>query len=283
MSPGAASVAVVTDSTCDIPEDIADALHIRIVSALLTLEDRTYEDGRGLSRAEFYARMPSLPRPAQTAAPSPMAFASAYESALTSGAEHVVSIHVSSHLSGIFNAATQAAKGFGERVLALDGEHVSMALGFQAILAAEAALEGAALSAVVRVAEQARRRARLIALIDTLEYLKRSGRVTWLRAGLGDLLRVKLLVSVVDGWVKRIDMVRTRSRALGRLRSIADAWGRIDRLAVLHSGAAEAAREFAEQVRGLTDRPMILAEVTPIIGAHIGPGCLGLAAQLAPI
>jgi len=283
VSSNSPSIAVVTDSTCDIPQDIADALHIRIVSALLTLDDQTYEDGTGLSRAEFYTRMPSLPKPAQTAAPSPLAFESAYESALASGAGHVVSIHVSSHLSGIFNAATQAAKCFGERVLALDGEHVSMALGFQAILAAEAALEGAALSAVLRVAEEARRRARLIALIDTLEYLKRSGRVTWLRAGIGDLLRVKLLVSVVNGWVKRIDMVRTKTRALERLQSIAGSWGRIDRLAVLHSGAPDAAHAYAEQVRSLSDHPLILTEVTPVIGAHIGPGCLGLAALLAPV
>jgi DegV family protein with EDD domain len=283
VSPNSPSVAIVTDSTCDIPEDMADALHIRIVRSLLTLDDQTYEDGSGLSRAEFYTRVPSLPRPARTASPSPAAFEAAYESALSSGAQNVVSIHVSSHLSGIFNAATQAAKGFGERVLAFDGEHVSMALGFQAILAAEAALEGATLGAVMRVAEEARRRARLIALIDTLEYLKRSGRVTWLRAGIGDLLRVKLLVSVVHGWVKRIGMVRTKTRALERLQSIAGSWGRIDRLAVLHSGAPEAAHLYAEQVRSLSDRPLILAEVTPVIGAHIGPGCLGLAALLATI
>jgi DegV family protein with EDD domain len=277
------AVAIVTDSTCDIPQDIADSLRIRVVRALLTMDEMTYQDGVGLSRTEFYARMPSLAKPAQTAAPSPAVFESAYESAFLAGATNVVSIHVSSHLSGIFNAATQAAKGFGERVLALDSEQVSMALGFQAIRMAEAALAGAALSAVVHVAEEARRRARLIALIDTLEYLKRSGRVTWLRAGIGDFLRVKLLVTVVNGWVKRLDMVRTKTRALEKLQSIARSWGRIDRMAVLHSGAPEAAQVYAEQVRGLADQPMILSEVTPVIGAHIGPGCLGLAALLGPV
>jgi DegV family protein with EDD domain len=276
-------VAVVTDSTSDIPDHIAEALQIRIVPALVTVDDRTYIDGSGLSRSEFYARMPSLPRPALTAAPSPAAFEAVYDSALVSGAQQVISIHVSSRLSGIFNTASQAAKGFGERVMALDGGHVSMALGFQAIVAAEAALKGAAVNAVVRVAEEARRRARLIALIDTLEYLRRSGRVTWLRAGIGDLLRVRLIVSVVDGVVKRLEMVRTKGRALSRLGSIADSWGAIERLAVLHSGAVQDAAAIAGRMRDVGCNSLILAEVTPVIGAHIGPGCLGLAALLATV
>jgi DegV family protein with EDD domain len=268
----------VTDSTCDIPEDTAQALNIRIVPALLTLDDSTYQDGPGLSRSEFYGRIPFLAKPVITAAPSPLAFEAAYESALASGADGVVSIHASSRLSGIFNAATQGAREFGGRVHALDGEHVSMALGYQVIEAAEAALKGATLGAVMHIAEEARRRARLVALIDTLEYLKRSGRVTWLRASVGDLLRVKLLVSVVDGLVKRIDLIRTKSRAVDRLRSIAHSWGRIDRLAVLHSAAPEVAHALADRLESLTSRPLIVTEVTPVIGAHVGPGCVGLAA-----
>lgn len=283
MSSTRPTVAIVTDSTCDIPGETAEILQIRVVPALLTFEGRTYQDETEISRSDFYRRMPTLAKPATTAAPSPLAFEQAYDSALTAGAGHVVSIHVSSRLSGIFNAATQAAKSFGERVWTLDGEHVSMALGFQAIVAAEAALQGAALGAVVSIADQARRRSRLVALIDTLEYLKRSGRVTWLRAGIGDLLRVKLLVSVVDGWVKRTDMLRTKSRALDRLTSIAHSWGRIERLAVLHSGALEDARAFARRLSGLAPHPLLISEVTPIIGAHVGPGCLGLAAMLASV
>lgn len=282
MSPVPPTVAVVTDSTCDIPGDTAEALNIRVVPALLTLEGRTYEDGPGISRSDFYKRMPSLSKPALTAAPSPLAFEAVFQSALDSGTQHIVSIHASGRLSGIFNAATQAAKGFGGRVKTLDGEHVSMALGFQAILAAEAALSGASTAEVIRVAEEARRRSRLVAMIDTLGYLKRSGRVTWLRAGIGDLLRVRLLVSVVDGLVRRVDLIRTKTRALERLKSIARSWGRIDRLAVLHSAAVEEARALADQMRSCSSQPLIVTEATPIIGAHVGPGCLGLAAVLGP-
>lgn len=283
MSSTTSAVAIVTDSTCDIPHDLADALRIRVVPALLTLEGETYKDGQGISRPEFYKRLPSLAEPAMTAAPSPMAFEAVYESALTSGAEHIVSIHVSSRLSGIFSSASQAAKSFGDRVRALDSRHVSMALGFQTILAAEASLEGAALDAVLRVADQAKQRARLIAFIDTLEYLKRSGRVTGLRAGLGDLLKVKLLIMVVEGLVERIDQIRTRSRALDKLVSIARSWGRLERLAVLHSGVPQEARAFTQQLGGFSSHPPIVTEVTPVIGAHVGPGSLGLAALLSQV
>lgn len=282
MKPSAGTVAVVTDSTCDIPYETAEALKIGVVPALLTLDGSTYKDGPEISRSEFYRRIPELSRPALTASPSPAAFEAAYELALASGAQQVVSIHASSRLSGIFNAASQGAKPFGDRVKAFDGEHVSMALGFQAILAAEAAQRGAAAAEVMRVAEGARERARLIAVIDTLEYLKRSGRVSWLRAGIGDLLRVKLLLSVVGGLVKRIDLIRTKTRALENLKAIARSWGRIDRLAVLHSSALEEAYVLAEQMDDLSPQPLIITEVTPVIGAHVGPGCLGLAALLGP-
>jgi len=281
VSSGSPAVAIVTDSTCDIPPAIAESLGIRVVPALLTLDGTTFEDGLGLTRSEFYRRLPSLARPAQTASPSPHAFQSTYDSAFSAGAQSVVSIHASSRLSGIFNAASHAAKAFGDRVVALDGQHVSMALGFQAVVAAEAPRDGAPFEAVVRLAEKAREAVRLVAMIDTLEYLKRSGRVTWVRAGLGDLLRVKLLIAVVDGLVKRIDHIRTKARALERLHSIARSWGASDRLAILHSGVPQEAQALGERLRELTPLPPVFADVTPLIGAHVGPGSLGLAALLA--
>ena len=281
MSSGSPAVAIVTDSTCDIPPAIAESLGIRVVPALLTLDGTTFEDGLGLTRSEFYRRLPSLARPAQTASPSPHAFQSTYDSAFSAGAQSVVSIHASSRLSGIFNAASHAAKAFGDRVVALDGQHVSMAPGFQAVVAAEAPRDGAPFEAVVRLAEKAREAVRLVAMIDTLEYLKRSGRVTWVRAGLGDLLRVKLLIAVVDGLVKRIDHIRTKARALERLDSIARSWGASDRLARLHSGVPQEAQALGERLRELTPLPPVFADVTPLIGAHVGPGSLGLTALLA--
>lgn len=283
MSPITTSVATVTDSTCDIPHNTADLLRIRVVPTLLTLEGKTYEDGHRFSRSVFSHRMPCLTRPAMTAAVSSKAFESAYESALASGVHNAVSIHVSSRLSGIFDAATQAAESSGERVKPLDGGHIFMALGFQAILAAEAALEGAALDTMIRILDQARQRVRRIALIDTLEYLKRSGRVTWLRASIGDLLRVRLLVSIIDGLGRRIDKIRTKCRGLERLMTLARSWGRLERLAVLHSGVPDDARAFAEQLGNFTSHPLIVIEVTPVIGARVGPARLGLAARLGQV
>jgi fatty acid-binding protein DegV len=115
-------------------------------------------------------------------------------------------------------------------------------------------------------------------MIDTLVYLRRSGRVGWIRAGIGELLRVKLLIRVADGVVQRIGEVRTKHKALDQLLGIAESWSPLDRLAVLHSGVPEEAATFAERVRHLSDRTPLIVDVTTAIGTHVGPGSIGLAA-----
>lgn len=270
--------AIVTDSTSDLPAQEAERLAVAVIPALVTLEGQTYQDGAGLSRAEFYRRLPGLREPATTAAPAPGVFAEAYEALLHAGAQAVLSLHLSQKLSGLLDIARQAAAAFGERVQAFDSQQVSMGLGFQAAEAARAARGGAPLKAVIAAARSARDRARTIAMIDTLEYLRRSGRVGWIRAGLGEVLRVKLLVAVVDGAVQRLDEVRTRRRALVELEAHARAWGPLERLAVLHSAIPAQAAAFAARVRDVCPDPPLVVDVTTVIGTHVGPGSLGLAA-----
>jgi DegV family protein with EDD domain len=273
------SVAVITDSTSDLPIDQVEANRIQVVPALLTLDGRDYLDGQQLSRAEFYSRLPALLQPATTAAPPPSAFEAAFERALSAGYSHIFSIHISSKLSSILDGAKAAARAFGDRITTFDSLNVSMGLGFQALAAARASREGAGIDQILESALSVRGRARTLALINTLEYLKRSGRVAWLRAGFGDLLRIKLLVSVVDGTVQRVAQIRTYQRALARLASIANEWSPIQSLAVLHTNIPEEASEFAARLRPLTG--MAVVNVTTVIGAHVGPGALGLAALLA--
>jgi DegV family protein with EDD domain len=270
--------AIVTDSTSDLPAEIAREMEIEVVPAVVTIEGESHYDGLDLSRPDFYRRLPSLREPATTAAPPPGVFEGLYRRLLEGGARQVLSIHLSSRLSAMINMARQAAKAVGEQIHIFDSLQVSLGLGFQVMEAAACALRREPLDAILETARRARDRAQLVAMIDTLEYLRRSGRVSWLRAGLGDLLRVKLLVRVADGVVQRIGEVRTKSRALDQLRGLAESWGPLERLAVLHSGVPEEAAAFADRVRSLASRMPLVVDVTTAIGTHVGPGSIGLAA-----
>jgi DegV family protein with EDD domain len=271
-------IAVVTDSTADVPTDFEQSLDIAVVPAVLTLDEESFKDGLDISRSEFYRRLPNLSSPPTTGAPSVHAFESIYEKLRESGVENILSIHLPATLSGMLNVATQAANRFGDLVQTFDSGQVSLGLGFQVIEAASAAKEGRSFDEVVEIARRARDNVRLIALIDTLEYLKRSGRVSWLTAGLGNLLRVKILVEVVEGVVNRIGQVRTRGKAIAQLQSIAESWGPLDRIAVAHSDSPEDAISFSEHLRHLCERPALIIDVTTVIGAHIGPRALGIIA-----
>jgi len=178
------------------------------------MEGRTYLDGRELTREEFYRRLPGLSSPPTTAAPSPASFEAVYRKLIDQGYGRIFSLHISSKLSGMINAAAQAAKQFGNRVQIFDSGQVSLGLGFQVIEAGLAAAQGLSLEAVREYARQARERTQVVAMINTLEYLRRSGRVSWLRAGMGDLLKIKLLVRVRDGVVEPLNRIRTRQKAL---------------------------------------------------------------------
>ena len=271
------TVAIVTDSIADIPAKQVEALKITVVPAILIIEGQSYVDGEEISREEFYQRMPTFSEPATTAIPSSMAFEKRYRSLLDSGYEHILSIHVASQLSGMINAASQAAQAFSDRVCIFDSKQLTMGLGFQVMEAAEASLRGESFDSVLEVVRSARDRVRLVALIDTLEYLKRSGRISWLRARMGDLLQMKLLVNVLDGDVGRLAVARTHRKGVIQLLSHVESWGSLERLAVLHSGIADEALSFVDKVRHLSAKQPLIVDVTTLIGTHVGPKAIGLA------
>ena len=271
------SVAIVTDSIADIPIEQVETLKISVVPAILIIEGRSYIDGEEISREEFYRRMPTFSEPATTAIPSLIVFEKIYRKLLDSGYERILSIHVASQLSGMINAASQAAQAFSDNVRIFDSKSLTMGLGFQVLEAAEAALRGESLASVLEAARSARDRVRLVALIDTLEYLKRSGRISWLRASLGDLLQMKLLVNVIDGVVGRLGIARTRRKGVTQLLSHVQSWGSLDRLAVLHSGIPDEAADFVGKVQHLSANPSLIVDVTTLIGTHVGPKAIGLA------
>jgi len=275
------AIGLVTDSTADLPAGLAREESVEVVPAIVVVEGRSYEDGAGLTRQEFYSRLPSLRAPASTAAPPAAAFERAYERLLEAGVRRVLSVHLSRRFSGIYGIATQAARRFGERVRVIDSGQVSLGLGFQVLEAARSIRLGASWEAVQEALAHAGSRVRTIAMIEQLDYLRRSGRVDWVRSSLGGLLHVRLLLEVADGWIRRLGQFRTRHQAIEGLRAMAVGWAPVQRFGVLHSASEDDARQLAER---LTDEaakePPLVVDVTTVIGVHVGPRCLGVVGLL---
>jgi DegV family protein with EDD domain len=274
-------VRIVTDSTSDVPLEVADRLRISVVPAYVQIGNHSYRDGPaagGLHREEFYAQLPDMAAMPTTAVPPAHDFAAAYRS-LIGEAEEVIAIVISAKLSGMYNAAQLGTQEVPElKVHVVDSEQVTMGLGWMAIAAAEAAAAGRSAQDVLRVVDGMKPRVRVFAMLDTLEYLRRSGRVSWARATAAHVLRIKPIVEVLEGIVRNRGRTRTRRRAIERLVELTRALGPIERLAILHTYAPDL-DEFRRQLADLCpSQPSPIVAVTTIIGAHVGPRGLGVAA-----
>ena len=270
---------IVTDSTCDLPQYLIEQYNIEVVPSILILEGQEYLDGSGVSRDEFYKRLPNFKTHPTTAAPSIGEFARRYQKLLDNGCDHVISIHAAGTLTSMVNNAGQAAKEFSDRVTVIDSLSLSLGLGFQVLAAAESAEDG--LDAALNSIESTRKRLRVFAALDTMEYLRRSGRVPGTIALLGSLLSIKPIVELADGEVKAIRAVRTTKQANARMMSFMRTSGSLERLAILHTGAEARAREFLNQIMNEMSqslpRDILMVNVTTVIGTHVGPNALGFA------
>ena len=271
---------IVTDSTSDLPVYLVEENNIQVVPTILILEGKEYADGIGITREEFYNRLPSLRTPPTTAAPSIGDFTTPYETLLTQGCDHIISIHAASQLTTIVNVARQAAKEFPDKVTCIDSGSLSLGLGFQVLAAAEES-ETDLKSALDAIAST-RKRLQVSAALDTMEYLKRSGRVPGAVATLGGLLSIKPMIELVDGEVKAIGAVRTTKQADERILNFLLGLGDLERLAILHTNAEPRARqllnELMSRVRKSIPRDILFVNVTAVIGTHLGPNGLGFAA-----
>jgi DegV family protein with EDD domain len=274
------TIRIVTDSTCDIPAHVAAELGITVVPAYINVGEQSYLDGVDLTRQQFYADLPSYPAPPTTAAPASGTFTETYERLAAEGASQVISIHISSTLSAILNAARLGAEATDAVPVSLvDSRQLSLGLGLLVLTAAEAAREGRSLEEILALLDSSVRRTHVFALLDTLEFLRRSGRVSWTQFGLGTLLKIKPILHVYDGEVTIVEKVRTSKRARDRLVELVGNLGTQERLALLHTNAPEAAAELGRLGSHLFPagaRPEAY-EVTPAVGAHIGPGAVGFA------
>jgi len=270
---------IVTDSTCDIPNYLVEQYELEVVPSILILEGKEYADGIGLSREDFYKRLPSLRTQPTTAAPSIGEFSTRYDSLLSRGCDHILSIHAAGQLTTIINSARQATNDFPNKITVLDSTSLSLGLGFQVLAAAEAAELG--LQAALHAIESARRRLHVSAALDTMENLRRSGRVPAAVTILGGMLNIKPLIELTNGEVKAIGAVRTTKQANARMLNFLLQGGELERLAILHTGAEPRAKEFLnavmQQASQSVPRNILIVNVTTVIGTHVGPNGLGFA------
>jgi DegV family protein with EDD domain len=271
-------IGIVTDSTADIPPELVEEYQIHVIPNLVILDGKSLEDNKDISREEFYKRLPLLTSPPSTATASSGAYQTLYERIFQAGANRIVSIHPPNQLSGIFNAASTAAREFGERVRVWDSASITLGMGFQALAAAEAVARKASLDEVMLIIANVYRRVRVIAMLDTLEYVRRSGRVGWARARLGQLLQIKPFVEVRGGKVLSLGESRTRSKGISRLKQFLRGLGDLERLAILHTNAENDARQFLDEVKPMLPTQPLIINVTTVIGVHVGPNGLGIAA-----
>ncbi|MFK0291464.1 DegV family protein [Streptomyces sp. NPDC090442] len=272
-------VAIVTDSTAYLPRAAVERHRITAVPLTVVLGDRALEEGTEIS-ARSVAQALQKRRPVTTSRPSPAVFAETYRALAEAGASSIVSLHLSSEFSGTYDAAVLAAKDAAVPVRVVDTGMVAMALGFCALAAAEAVEAGGDADDAVAAAEKRASGTSAYFYVDTLDYLRRGGRIGAAQALLGSALAVKPILQLADGRIELLEKVRTASKAIARLEEIAvegAGEGQVD-IAVHHLAAAERADALAERLRervpGLNE--LHVSEVGAVIGAHTGPGLLGV-------
>ena len=275
------TVALVTDSTAYLPADLVAAHGIRVVPVRVALGDDDLAEGVAVTSAELAAALRAR-KPVRTAAPSPRAMLAAYEEAAVR-ADAVVSVHLSGAMSSTVAVAQAAARSAPVPVEVVDSRSVAMGLGYAVLAAAEVAGDGGSLSEVAAMAGRRARAATLRFSVDTLEYLRRGGRIGAARSLLGTALAIKPILGLVGGTIVPVERVRTSSRALARLEALA-----IDAMAALPAGSTGcdvAVHHLDDQARAdrlgdtlrehLDGRGRVLVtELGAVVGAHVGPGTL---------
>lgn len=278
------NVAVVTDSTAYLPEDLAASCGVRVTPVLVIVAGKGYEEGLQIQPWQVAEALREW-KVITTSRPTPADFLSQYEAAAQAGADAVVSVHLSSQMSGTYESAVLAARDAPIPVSVVDSRSVGMGLGFAVLAAADAARAGASQADVAAAAEFVAAGARVLFYVDTLEFLRRGGRMGVASAAVGTALRVKPILQLLDGRVAPLEKARTANKALARLVDLTvelAADGNMS-VAVQHLAAAERAEEVAAELAvrlGMSDIP--LNEVGAVVGAHVGPGMVSVSVAPKP-
>ncbi len=272
----------VTDSVADLPKDILDKYDIAVVPCFVNYDGQSFaDDGKELDRASFYRNLPTMTSHPTTAAPPP-ALAEEIVKRHIEGADHLIAIVTPAKLSATYNSFRIGASGLpANRFTLIDSGSLSLAMGWQVIIAAETAAKTGSVEATLDAIQRVRNNQALYCALSTMEFLRRSGRVGWAVAGIGALLQIKPLVQVLDGEVRPAARIRTFGKAVDRLIEFAREQGKLDKLAIIHSNNEEGALAMRETLKDVLPDDVIITRVGPTLGTHIGPGALGFASVSA--
>ena len=273
------SIRIITDSSCDLPESVVTAHNVTVVPLSIRFGDEEFIDREQLSTSEFWARCAQQDTLPETAAPAPGQFETAYRRLAAEGATGIVVVSLSGGLSATMQSAELAARSVSDTipVRVVDSRTVSLGVGSIAVACARLAHAGGSLDEVEALARDRAERTRVFGALDTLDNLKKGGRIGNAKALLATALAIKPIIEVIDGQVEQGGKQRTRSKALkflvGKVRQYE---GRIGDLAVLQADCSDV-DEFVEMLRPLHDGEIIIGDIGPVIGTHAGRGTIGVA------
>jgi len=271
------AVRVVTDSACDLPPEVCEELGIEVVPLTIRFGDHEYIDRKELTSDEFWRQLESSAVLPETAAPSVGAFEETFRRLQDAGADGIVCVNLSAQLSATMQSAQVAAKALDGLcpIEIIDSASASMGIGILALLAARRASEGADVSTIAREVRERRDHQKLFAALDTLEYLRKGGRIGGAQAMLGSMLSIKPIITVEHGAVEQAGKVRTRSKAL-RFMLDRVPEGAVESICVLHAGATDL-DEFLESLRPkVPGAEIVVGHIGPVVGVHVGPRAVGL-------
>ncbi|MHC1741267.1 MAG: DegV family protein [Anaerolineaceae bacterium] len=271
---------IVTDSTCDLPEEIIKAYDITVIPCYINFPEKSYLDGVEISRKEFYEKLPNYNPPPTTSAPAIGTFMKVYKELLEKGASAILSIHISPVLSGIYNVAVLAAEAMESALIkTFDAGQLSLGTGLVVEAAAKAAQEGKSIDEVLEFIRDMAKRTYTFAAVNTLTYLQRSGRVSQIKAKLGSLLQIKPVIQMNQGKIETTS-ARTLKGSMNYLLEILRSLGPLEQLALVHSNSPDRAMMlFSESKQYFPDpQHYYTTDITPVLGSHLGPGVFGFVA-----
>jgi DegV family protein with EDD domain len=277
------AVRIVTDSNCDLPADLVARHGITVVPLYINIGNKSYLDGVEMSHEQFYEGLPHFGSHPTTSVPGPGQFVQVYEQLADAGAAEVLSIHIAGGLSAMVGVARLAAQETSRvPVTVFDSGQLTLGTGLLVLAAAEAAAEGRPVAEIVPLLEERASRTYCFAALDTLEYLRRSGRLSRFQSSLGSVLQIKPLLKMHEGDFE-MERVRTRNGATARLLALANELAPFEELALVHTHTSDKAQALHTQAAALfpAGKDPLVAEVTPVIGTHIGPGAVGFVAVQA--
>jgi DegV family protein with EDD domain len=274
---GTSRVRVVTDSACDLSPDLCRELGVEVVPLTIRFGEQEFIDRKELTTDQFWTKLAASNALPETAAPSVGAFEECFRSLADDGASGVVCINLSSRMSATMQSAQVAAKALDGMcpIEIIDSKSATMGIGSLVVNAAHMANEGAAITDIVSTVSERRDRSHLLGIVDTLEYLRKGGRIGGAQAFLGSVLSIKPIIKVQDGAVEAAGKVRTRSKAM---RFVVDQLKErsVEQLAVMHAQAHDL-EEFLDMLEPIAPRDEILiGMIGPVVGVHCGPGTIGV-------